>query len=153
MDRTVKDLDIHRYMGTWYEIAHYPFKYQSDCEQGKAIYKWDDNEQKIKIKNECWAGGKMIRSRTANAWIPDKSDKGRLRILFEGTPRDPEGSYLVHWTNYNDAVVGGSDGKSLWWISRKPTVRAKDVEPMLKRIRSFGYNTDNLISSKGIVTK
>ena len=150
--KTVKDLDIESYMGQWHEICHYPFLYQKDCEKAKAIYKWDSVNQVVLVENQCYANNKMIRSRTAKAWIPDPSDKGKLKIMFDGFPRDPvPGDYWVLWTDYKNAIVGGPTKNMLWWLSRNPTVKARDVEPMLKLIRSYGYDTDKLVSTKGIV--
>lgn len=149
---TVKDLNLERYMGQWYEICHYDFKYQKDCEKAKAIYKWDSVNQKVLVENQCYANNKMIRSRTAKAWIPDPNDKGKLKIMFDGFPRDPNpGDYWVLWTDYKNAIVGGPSGDTLWWLSRNPTVKARDVEPMLELIRTFGYDTDRLISHPSIV--
>ena len=151
---TMKDLNLENYMGEWYEIAKYPFKWQTDCEKAKAIYKWDATNQKVLVENQCWVDDKMIRSRTAKAWVPNPSDKGKLKIEFDGFPKDPSpGDYWIHWTDYNNAIVGGPSGHMLWWLSRNPTVRAKDVEPMLEIIRSYGYNTDRLMSHKSVVTK
>lgn len=151
---TMRNLDLARYMGEWYEIAKYPFKWQTDCEKAKAIYRWDAQNQRVLVENQCWTNNKMIRSRTAKAWVPCQKDKGKLKIAFDGFPRDPSaGDYWVHWTDYNNAIVGGPSGQMLWWLSRRPTVRAKEVEPMLEKIRSYGYNTDRLMAHKSTVTK
>lgn len=151
---TMNNLDLARYMGEWYEIAKYPFKWQTDCEKAKAIYSWDPQNQKVLVENQCWTNNQMIRSRTAKAWVPDQTDKGKLKIMFDGYPRDPNpGDYWVHWTDYQNAIVGGPSGEMLWWLSRNPTVRAKDVEPMLEKIRSYGYDTDRLMAHKSTVTK
>ena len=151
---TVKDFDVQKYMGDWFEIAKYPFKWEKDCELAKAIYKWDSKQQKILVENQCWIGQNMIRSRTAKAWIPDKTDPGKLLIDFDHQPKDPgPGNYWIYWTDYQNAIVGGPTGTYLWWLSRNPTVKAREVEPMLKRIRSYGYRTDKLLARKGAVTK
>jgi apolipoprotein D and lipocalin family protein len=151
---TVRDLDLKRYMGEWYEIAHFTFKYQKDCEKARAVYKWDAINQKILVENQCYSGDRMIRSRTAEAWIPDNNDKGKIKIMFNGFPRDPyPGDYWVHWTDYENAIVGGPSGYTLWWLSRKPTVKASEVEPMLNIIRRFGYDTDKLVSHPSIVRR
>ena len=154
-EKTVEDLDIEKYMGEWYEIAKYEFKWENDCDNAKAIYKWDNVNQKINVENQCWVDGKMKRSRKAKAWVPDSSDKGKLLINFDdGLPADiGPAPYWVHWTDYNDAIVGGPSGKFLWWLSRKPTVNYKEVEPMLKLIRTYGYDTNKLMASKSTVTK
>lgn len=153
-NKTMSNLDLKSYMGEWHEIAKYPFRYQGDCDRAKAIYKWDADNKIMLVENQCWTNGKMIRSRTAKAWVPDKSDKGKLKLQFEGFPRDPNpGDYWVHWTDYNNAIVGGPSGTMLWWLSRKPRVRPEEVEPMLERIRKFGYNTDRLMAHPSVIQK
>ena len=151
---TVKDLDIERYMGKWHEIARYPtLPYEADCDHAVAVYIWNANENKILVENQCFRDRKYIRSRYATAWIPDPSDKGKLKIQFQGLPRDPgPGDYWVHWTDYQNAIVGSPSGQLLWWLSRKPTVKASEVEPMLQKIRTYGYNTDRLMATPGTVT-
>lgn len=152
MNHTVADLDPVRYSGKWYELAKYPFLYQADCDNAAAIYRWDDMNQKLLIENQCYKNGQKIRSRHAKAWIPDQSNKGKLRILFEGEPRDPEGDYWVHYTDYdNYAVVGGPSGRVLWLLGRKPTITYQDVNVLLDIIRKFGYDTDKLLANPGTV--
>ena len=151
---TVREFDPARYMGEWHEIAKYKFKYEDDCDRAKAIYTWDENNQQILVENQCFRKGKMIRSRTGKAKITDLSDPGKLTIMFDGYPRDPtSGQYWIHWTDYHNAIVGGPSGEMLWWLSRNKTVKASEVEPMLKKIRSFGYDTDRLMSHVSVVTR
>ena len=140
-------------MGKWYEIAKYPFRYQTDCDSATANYTYDESDGSVKVENQCLVNGEVVRSRTAKAWIPDQSDKGKFKILFDGLPNDGVGDYWVHYYDGENAVVGGPSGRFLWWLRREPTVKARDVEPMLKIIRSFGYNTDKLMASPGTVVK
>ena len=112
------------------------------------------NHGKLMVENQCWREGKMIESRTATAVIPDASEPGKLKIMFDGYPRDESpGDYWVHWTDYNNAVVGGPTGKTLWWLSREPSVKASDVDPMLELIKSYGYDTNKLIASHPSVVR
>lgn len=157
MDQTMKDLDLKKYMGKWYEIGHYKFRPEASCERAIAIYSLKD-ENTVRVENQCYKDNNLIRTRKATAWVTDPSDKGKLSILFDNefdseldTLENEIGNYYVHWTDYKDAIVGNSNDK-LWWLSRKPTVKVSEVEPMLERIRSFGYNTDKLIGTKGVVT-
>ena len=150
---TVRQLDLNKYSGEWYEIAKYPFRYQTDCDRAKAIYNVGPNNQLL-VENQCWLDNELIRSRTATATIPNHNQPGKLKIMFDGFPRDPTpGDYWVHWTDYNTAIVGGPSGKMLWWLSREPTVLASDVEPMLKLIRSYGYDTERLMASHPSVVR
>ena len=148
---TMKDLDLDRYMGQWYEIAKYPLKWEQDCERAAAHYVLDN--KKVLVENQCWVNDELIRTRHATAWVPNNTDKGKLLIKFDdGLPADPGPSpYWVHWTDYNNAIVGGPSGKFLWWLSREPKVKAIEVEPILKKIRSFGYDSDKLIAAPSAV--
>ncbi len=149
---TMKDLDIAQYMGKWHEIAKYEFKWEADCDGAVALYTWENDH--VLVENQCFRKGQYVRSRTAKAWAADPADPSKLNILFNGMPRDMGvGNYWIHWTDYNNAIVGGPSGRFLWWLSRKPTVRATEVEPMLERIRSFGYDTNRLMANPSVVTK
>ena len=147
---TMKNLDLERYMGKWYEIGHFKFRPEASCERAIAIYSLNDDGT-VNVENQCYRDGQMIKSRTATAWVPDASDKGKLLINYDNSDFPKEGDYWVHWTDYNNSIVGSPDKDKLWWLSRKPVVRAKDVESMLQRIRSFGYDTDRLLGSKGVI--
>ena len=147
---TMRNLDLERYMGKWYEIGHFKFRPEASCERAIAIYSLNDDGT-VNVENQCYRDGQMIKSRTATAWVPDASDKGKLLINFDQPEMPNPGDYWVHWTDYNNSIVGSPNKDKLWWLSRKPVVRAKDVEPMLERIRSFGYDTDRLLGSKGVI--
>jgi apolipoprotein D and lipocalin family protein len=151
---TQKDLDLDSYMGTWYEIAKYPFKYQVKCDRAKAIYRWDKINNNILVENQCFREGTLTDSRTATAWIPDPLEPGKLKIVFDGYPRDNKpGDYWVHWTDYQNAIVGGPSGKFLWWLSRNPKVKAEQVQPMLNKIKMFGYNPERLMAHPSVIYK
>ena len=69
-------------------------------------------------------------------------------------PADPKGSYWIHWTDYdNYSIVGSPSKRFLWLLSRKNTIKASEVEPILKVIRGFGYETDKLLANPKTVTK
>ena len=95
-----------------------------------------------------------MRSRHSEAWVIDPTDRGKLAIEFDASegPVGPRSEYWVHWTDYNTySIVGGPSGKYLWLLSRNPTIKAKDVEPILDVIRGFGYDTDKLVGNPGVV--
>ena len=152
---TMKNLDVGKYMGRWYEIAKYPMVWEKDCERATAQYTWDDTTQKVLVENKCWVGKELIRTRRAEAWIPDPNDKSKLLIKFnDGGPSDfGPAPYWVHWTDYNNAIVGGPSGRFLWWLSRKSQVNPSEVEPMLKRVASFGYDPEKLMAAPSALTR
>lgn len=151
-DKAVTELDPLKYEGTWYKIASYPNIWETGrCDRSIAKYKWDANEKKIRVMNRCIANGEIINDGFAWARNYDPNQPGKFKILFDGMPF--EGEYWVRWTDYNTSIVGDGTGTNLWWLSRKPTVKASEVEPMLELIRTFGYNTDYLLSVPEAIEK
>lgn len=150
-NETVKSLDPTKYQGTWYEIARYPNVWETGrCDRAIAIYEWNEESQKMRVMNRCIANNQIVNDGYAWAKIPDMNDPGKFKIQFDGMPF--VGDYWVRWTDYNNAIVGNGEGDNLWWLSRNPTVKASEVEPMLTRIRKFGYNTDHMVADPSAVT-
>lgn len=149
------EINLSKYSGVWYEICKIPLKWEKNCQQSVAIYKFDKASQKMLVENQCYRNGVMIESRRATAWVPDPKHSNQLLINFDdGLPADPGPSpYWILWTDYENAIVGGPSKQFLWWLSRKPTVKAREVEPMLRKIRSFGYDTNQLLTDKSVVEK
>lgn len=146
------NIDFSRYQGRWHEIAKIPFKWQQNCERSVAIYKFDPITQKLSVENQCWANDQMVYARRATAWVPDPLQNNKLLIKFDdGLPADPVGDYWILWTDYENAIVGSPN--HVWWLSRKPYVHAVEVEPMLRKIKSFGYDIDKLMAHPSAVRK
>jgi len=153
---TKKNFDPSRYAGEWHEIGKYYLFWEKDCYSAKAIYTFDAIQNIIKVENQCLASnGNILYSRFGEARIPDLNDKSKLLLKFtDGLPADiGESPYWVFDTDYdNYSIVGGPSGKYLWILSRKPTMRAMDVIPLLEKIRSYGYDPDRLMGNKGAIT-
>ena len=149
--RTVDDLDLKRYQGTWYELARLPMFFQRNCAQSQAHYslKADGN---IAVLNRCLTkdGQWEEASGTASPQVPDKTDK--LWVVFDNwfsriAPGIAKGDYWVLYVGdgYKTAVVGNPDRKYLWLLSRTPTVSNETREQLLARARQQGYDTTRLI--------
>lgn len=140
------------YEGTWYEIGKKPLFWEKDCYSARAIYKWDHLNQKILVENQCFDKyGEKKRSRYGEARIPDMRDASKLLLKFtDGLPAYPgESPYWVFDTDYYTySIVGEPSGRYLWLLSRTPTMKASQVGPLLDKIKSFGYNPDELLGNK-----
>lgn len=154
---TQKDFDVSRYIGKWYEIAKIPFKWEKGCVFSSADYSWDNIKNVMKVQNNCLnANSKNIYSRSGEARIVDMNDKSKLKIIFnDGLPADPEGSYWVLYTDYDNysIVSDGASGKYVWILSRRPKIPASDVPMLLSKVSSFGLNPDKLISNSSLLNK
>ena len=82
---TVKDVDIQRYLGTWYEIARFPHSFEKGLVGVTATYELKPNGN-ISVLNQGYKGtltGKHSKAK-AFAKIPDPTNTGRLRFTSFG---------------------------------------------------------------------
>ncbi len=143
---TQKDFDIHRYMGTWYEISRVPnFPWEKDCDFATAFYTFNPETKTINIRNTCLDSNKNVKRESFGIAKPTETPS-KLKVKFEESPY--EGDYYVNWTDYTKyAIVGGPAGQFVWILSRTETVPKKDFPFLLNKIKSFGYNPDKIFSS------
>lgn len=141
--KTVQDLDLKRYLGTWHEVARYPLFFQKGCKQSKATYTLV-NPAKISVYNRCIKNGKKTEIK-GDAIV---KGPGKLAVKFSVFMpfRAP---YWVLWVNknYTVAVVGEPKRKNGWILARSPNPSKKQLAPALKALTDNGYKLDGLIWS------
>lgn len=141
---TVEQIDIERYMGSWYEIARYPNFFQRGIVAVKVSYRLKDDGN-IVVRNTGRRGtldGKLTK-REALAWIPDEEMNARWYVRFIWPLR------ADYWIidlakDYRYAVVGQPSRDNLWVISRTPTMTDEDYRVICKNLRQQGYDPDKL---------
>lgn len=140
--RTVKQLDMSRYLGDWYEIARYDHPFERGLTEVRTTYSLRDDGL-IEVYNRGRHGrkGKMSGIR-GKAKTTDQS--GRLRVSF----------FWIFYSDYNImelgddyewAVIGGRSPKRLWILSRTPQLPAEQLNRILQKIERRGYTTTPLI--------
>lgn len=140
---TVKQLDIPRFMGKWYEIARYEHSFEKGMTHVTAEYSLME-DGKIKVINRGIKNGKP-KEITGKAKQPDpKEYPGRLKVSF----------FLWFYAdyyvlevdkNYQYALIGSSTDKYLWILSRTPEVPKPVLDKLLKDIERRGYDLSKLL--------
>lgn len=129
----VKNLDMDRYMGRWYEIACFPSRFQpKDGVDTRATYTMASDGDgtsggTVKVLNETWSGGNGKRGfieGTAYKADPN-SDEAKLKEFYVPPflPIIPiVGDYWVLYVDleYSCALVGQPSRSYLWVISFEP---------------------------------
>ena len=144
---TVKNVDINRYIGQWYEIARYEHRFQKGCVGSKATYSLRD-DGKITVVNECFDksfSGKL-RSVKGKAWVVDKETNARLKVSFFW-PFSGDYWIIDLGQNYEYAVVGHPGRKYLWILSRTPEMDENIYNEILARLEKQDYDTTKLLKS------
>jgi apolipoprotein D and lipocalin family protein len=138
--QVVPRVDLDRYLGTWYEIATIPQRFQKDCVAVTATYTLLD-DGKIEVLNKCrkkTLDGE-IKIAKGKAWVVDKETNAKLKVQFFWPFR---GDYWIIELDpdYQYAVVGHPGRKYLWILSRTPQMDEALYQDLMRRIADKGYD-------------
>ncbi len=146
IDKTVvKQLDIQKYLGTWFEIARYNHRFERGMAGVSATYSMR-NDGKIKVVNSGYKGGLDGRFSKAigKAKIPNPDEPAKLKVSFFWFFY---GDYYVMELdeNYQWAVIGSSSDQYLWILSRSRQMDNELYKQLLEKLKARGYDTSKLI--------
>ncbi|KAF3659450.1 response regulator 18 [Capsicum annuum] len=116
----MKNLDVERYMGRWYEIASFPSRFQpKDGVDTRATYSLNPDGT-IHVLNETWSGGKRGYIEGTAYKADPNSDEAKLKVKFYVPPFLPiipvTGDYWVLYIDpdYQYALIGQPSRNYLW---------------------------------------
>jgi len=141
---TVKELDLNRYLGTWYEIARFPHSFEKNLVGVTATYSLRA-DGKIEVLNQGYRNtleGERSKA-VGKAKIPNKQEPGKLKVSFFWIFY---GDYYVLELdeNYQYVMIGSSSDKYFWILCRTPQMAPEVYEMLLEKARKRGYNLDKL---------
>lgn len=142
--RTVSNVDLDRYTGTWYEIASFPQRFQKGCHCTTATYTRSDKGY-ITVENRCnrdSADGKLSYIK-GKAFVEDGSGNAKLKVQFFW-PFKAKYWIIDLADDYSYAVVGHPDRKYLWILSRTQRMDNDVYNGILTRLKANGYDTGKL---------
>lgn len=148
--QAIARLDVGRYLGTWYEIAKYPNRFQRQCvADTSALYRLRDDGQ-LDVINRCrQASGEMTEA-VGRARQIGAADSPKLEVRF--APAWLSWLPMV-WGNYwvidldpayQLAAVSEPKREYLWVLSRTPTVDAGAYQALLGRLERKGFDLSKL---------
>jgi len=143
--QTVPQVDLPRYLGTWYEIATIPQRFQKGCTAVSATYTLRP-DGKITVLNECRKdsiNGKY-KAAKGKAWVTDTLTNTKLKVQFFWPF---SGAYWIIEldSNYQYAVVGHPNRNYLWILSRSRKMGEPLYSDLLERIKNHGYDLSKIV--------
>jgi apolipoprotein D and lipocalin family protein len=133
-----------KYLGKWYEIARFDFKFEKDLNNTTANYsiKADGN---IKVENRGYnAKKKEWKEAIGTAKFVGDEKVAMLKVSFFG-PFYSGYNVIAIDSNYTYALVAGKNLDYLWILSREKTIPENIKIEYLKLAEDIGYNTKNLL--------
>ena len=140
----VAQVDLQRYLGKWYEIAHLPFRFENDCTDITATYSLS-KDGKISVLNECLKDGKLKQAK-GKAKVVDKSTGAKLKVTFFW-PFSADYWIIDLGKNYDYAVVGTPNRKYLWILNRTPQMDDALFAQLVESAKSKGFDVNKLIKT------
>ncbi|MGZ6210596.1 MAG: lipocalin family protein [Syntrophales bacterium] len=146
--QVVSYVDLKKYIGTWYEIARFPNRFQEGCVGTSATYTLLQ-DGKIGVLNQCHKGtlDGEISSAKGKARVVDKKTNAKLKVSFFW-PFSGDYWIIDLGENYEYAVVGYPDRKYLWILSRKPEIDEATYNRILEKLRMQSYDVSKLMKTK-----
>lgn len=142
--KPVKNFELNRYLGKWYEVARLDHSFEEGLEKVTATYTMR-SDGGIKVLNEGFSTVDNEWSQAdGKAFFVEESNIGYLKVSFFGPFY---GSYVIFELdkNYQYAFVTGPDNEYLWLLSRTPTVSDEVLALFKKRATDIGVNLDEII--------
>lgn len=139
--QTVPRVELERYLGTWYEIATIPQRFQKGCTGVTATYSLLPGGD-IRVVNACRKDSLNGKSKsvTGKAWVTDKSTNAKLKVRFFWPFSGDYWIVELDSADYRYAVVGHPNRKYLWILCRRPQMEEPLYRDLLSRIAGHGYD-------------
>ncbi|MEN8839433.1 MAG: lipocalin family protein [Flavobacteriales bacterium] len=140
---TVKDVELTKYSGEWYEIARLPNTFEKNLKCVTANYSLKDNggilvtNKGYNTKKEKW------EEANGNAKIPNLEKPGEIRVSFF---RPFYGDYYIIELDpmYNHVLVGSPSREYLWILSRTKELSPEIYQNYINIAQSKGFDISSL---------
>ena len=131
-------------MGTWYEIASFPQRFQKGCHCSKAEYALHP-EGYVEVKNTCRKNSPTGDQKgvTGKAFVADPETNAKLKVQFFWPFK---GDYWIIdlAPDYSYAVVGEPSREYLWILSRNRQMDKKLYQEIVNRTAAKGFDVAKL---------
>jgi apolipoprotein D and lipocalin family protein len=125
--RTVPSVDLHRYLGKWFEVASIPQSFQKQCTGNTTADYSAAKGNLISVVNSC-------------------DTKSGKRSVAEG--RAQVSDWILDLdADYTYALVGEPTRHFAWVLSRSPVVTTEQMLGFEKTFRAQGYDTCKILTS------
>ncbi len=149
---TVSQVNLDRYVGTWYEVARLPNWFQDQCIGNvTADYRrLDDGD--IEVVNRCLDEDGMIDEAHGVARIVDTATKAKLEVSFVSVF-----GWNLFWGDYwilelgdeyEYAVVGMPSRKYAWILSRTVRLSPEVWSHIQKVLIRAGYDPEKFVETQ-----
>ncbi len=140
---TTKNVDLNKYLGTWYEIARYEHFFEKGCKNVTANYSLREDGD-LNVINKCTKIETNKETKATGVAYSTNDVNTKLKVSFF---RPFWGDYwiLMLADDYSYAVVGTPSREYLWILSRTSKISEDLKNLILTKLPDLGFPTNKLI--------
>ncbi|HSI94756.1 MAG: lipocalin family protein [Methylophilaceae bacterium] len=153
---TVDRVALERYSGLWYEVARLPNRFERECVGDiTATYALLPTGM-VDVLNQCRKLDGALMSARGLARSADGRSTSQLEVRFApawlGVFPFVWGDYWVIdlAADYSWSMVGSSDRKYFWILSRQPAMDKTQIDRLLKKAQAIGFDTKQVVFVKNM---
>ncbi len=140
----VDEFQKEKYLGKWYEIARFDFKFEKGLNNTTAEYSLR-NDGKIKVTNRGYDYEKKVwKEAVGKAKFVQSDEIAKLKVSFFG-PFYAGYNVIAIDEQYQYALVAGQSFDYLWILSRTPVIPDAIKQQYLQKAQDLGFDTSQLI--------
>jgi apolipoprotein D and lipocalin family protein len=148
--QAITALSVPRYMGTWYEIAKFPNRFQKKCVGDTSASYTLRDDGRVDVLNRCRTADGKFDAAEGVARQLGAANSPKLKVRF--APAILSFIPMVwgdYWVidldeQYQLSAVSEPQREYLWILSRTPQVEPAAYEALLARLRSQGLDVSKL---------
>ena len=139
----VNHVDIDRYMGDWYVIAHIPIFVEKNAYDAVETYTLKEDGKEVQVHYEFHEGGhdKELKTYKSKGFISDDPALWQIQFIWP-FKADYQISYLSE--DYSTVIVARPSRDYVWLMSRNPQMDDATYESMKTKIEEMGYDMTQL---------
>ena len=148
--QTIASLDVNRYVGTWYEIAKYPNRFQKQCASHTRAQYLAQTDGSLQVVNRCVTREGETLEAIGQAHQVGGTSSPKLQVRFA-----PAWLSWLPWVwgdywvvdldkDYQLAAVSDAKRDYLWVLSRHKQVDAKTYQALLARLAAQSFDLQRL---------
>ena len=142
---SVKQFEVNRYLGKWYEIARLDHRFERGLTGITAEYSLKDDGALKVINSGYDVDTGELEQAEGKAYFTGASDVGRLKVSFFGPFYGGYHIIALDKQAYQYAMVAGPDRDYLWILARTPNLEPVILDELIARAKAFGFAVDKLI--------
>lgn len=142
--KPVENFDVNRYLGVWYEIARFDFRFEKDLDNTSAQYQLDEDGNVMVLNS----GYNFVKNKWTKAdglaKFRGNKDIAALKVSFFG-PFYAGYNVVALDEQYQYALIAGKNLDYLWILSRTKTIPEEIKTEYITIAQEIGYDTSKLI--------